>query len=38
MITVESPVMIRRHNGIRAHDFSVRPWQFERGEIKRTCF
>ena len=37
-VAVENPVMIRRYNGIRPHDFSVQPWQFGHGEIKRTCF
>jgi len=37
-IAVENPVMIRRYNGIRPHDFSVQPWRFGHGEIKRTCF
>ena len=37
-VAVENPVMIRRHNGVRPHDFSVQPRRFGHGEIKRTCF
>ena len=36
-IAVENPVMVG-HAGIRKPDFTVQPWQFGHGEVKRTCF
>ena len=36
-IAVENPVM-HGHAKIRRPDFTVQPWQFGHGEVKRTCF
>ena len=39
-VAVENPVMHRHAREIigRGPDFTVQPWQFGHGEIKRTCF
>ena len=36
-VAVENPVMVG-HAGLPKPDFSVQPWQFGHGEVKRTCF
>ena len=36
-IAVENPVM-HKHAKIKKCDFSIQPWQFGHGEVKRTCF
>ena len=39
-IAVENPVMHRYAREIvgRGPDFTIQPWQFGHGEVKRTCF
>lgn len=39
-IAIENPVMHKHAKAIisRDFDFSVQPWQFGHGEVKRTCF
>jgi hypothetical protein len=39
-VAVENPVMHRHAREIigRGPDFTVQPWQFGHGEVKRTCF
>ena len=39
-IAVENPVMHRYAREVvgRGPDFTVQPWQFGHGEVKRTCF
>lgn len=39
-VAVENPVMHRYAREIigRGPDFTIQPWQFGHGEIKRTCF
>jgi hypothetical protein len=39
-IAVENPVMHKHAREIigRGPDFTIQPWQFGHGEIKRTCF
>ena len=40
MVAVENPVMHRHARAIVGcgPDFTVQPWQFGHGEVKRTCF
>lgn len=40
LIAVENPVMHRYGREIvgRSPDFTIQPWQFGHGEVKRTCF
>lgn len=39
-VAVENPVMHRYAREIigRGPDFTIQPWQFGHGEVKRTCF
>lgn len=39
-IAVENPVMHKHAREIigRGPDFTIQPWQFGHGEVKRTCF
>jgi hypothetical protein len=39
-VAIENPVMHRHAREIigRGPDFTVQPWQFGHGEVKRTCF
>ena len=37
LVACENPVM-HGHAGIRKPDFTIQPWQFGHGEVKRTCF
>lgn len=39
-IAIENPVMHRYAREVIGHgpDFTIQPWQFGHGEVKRTCF
>ena len=39
-VAVENPVMHKyaRERIGRGHSFTIQPWQFGHGEVKRTCF
>lgn len=40
LVAVENPVMHKHARALvgRGPDFTVQPWQFGHGEVKRTCF